>query len=114
LSKNVASKKLAATELNIGVTEVLGYKCDELILTSKSGTQKYYYSTKFHIDSSLFLNHKFGNWYEYILRSKSLLLKSIIENEQFILESIAAGVKPMKLERSFFELAGDVKTMKRT
>ncbi len=99
-------------ELNPGVTEILGNKCDELVLNCKSGTWKFYYSTKYFIEPSLFVNHKFGNWYEYISKAKSLVLKSVIENDQFIFENVATEIKRMKLEKSFFELAKDVKTMK--
>lgn len=33
-------------EVNKGVIEILGYKCDELILTCKTGVQKYYFNSK--------------------------------------------------------------------
>src|SRR5262249_10946839 len=46
-------------EINKGVIEILGYRCDELILTCKSGTQKYYFSSKLSADAKLFINHKF-------------------------------------------------------
>lgn len=99
-------------EVNKGVTEILGYKCDELILTCKSGTQKYYFNTKLSVDPKLFINHKFGNWYGFLSKSSSLPLKSIIDNGQFTLESVATEVKEMKLDKIFFELPADAKTMK--
>ena len=98
--------------INKGVTEILGYKCDELILTCKSGVQKYYYSSKLSVDIKLFANHQFGNWYDFLSKSNALPLKSIIDNAQFVLESIATEVKPMKLEKTFFELPANTKTMK--
>ena len=98
--------------VNKGVTEILGYKCDELVLTCKSGTQKYYFNTKLSVDSKLFVKHKFGNWYDFLLKSNSLPLKSIVDNGQFTLESIATEVKEMKLDKTLFELPTEVKTMK--
>lgn len=99
-------------EINKGVTEILGYKCDELILTCKSGTQKYYFNSKLSVDTKLFVNHKFGNWYDFLSKSNSLPLKSIVDNGQFTLESVATEVKEMKLDKTLFELPADAKTMK--
>jgi hypothetical protein len=104
--------EIIKAEVNKGVTEVLGYKCDELVLTCKSGTQKYYFNTKFSVDTKLFINHKYGNWYDFLSKSNSLPLKSIVDNEQFTLESVATDVKEMKLDNTFFELPADSKTMK--
>ena len=94
------------------MTEILGYKCDELVLTCKSGVLKYYFNPKLSADPSLFANHKLGNWYEYVSRTKSLSLKSIIESPQFFLESVATEVTPMKLEKSLLELPENTITMK--
>jgi hypothetical protein len=106
------SDEILKAEVNNGVTEVLGYKCDELVLTCKSGTQKYYFNTKLSVDTKLFFNHKFGNWYDFLSKSNSLPLKSIVDNAQFTLESVATEVKAMKLDKTFFELPADSKTRK--
>lgn len=90
--------------INKNTVEILGYKCDELILKCKSGVQKYYFNSKLKIDISLFENHLFGNWYDYLKQSNSLPLKMIIENSQFILTTTATEVKEEKLESTFFEL----------
>ena len=103
---------LLKAELNKDVTEILGYKCNELVLTCKSGVQKYYFNSKLSIDPTLFVNHKFGNWYEFVSRTKSLPLKSTVDNAQFTLENVATEVIPLKLEKEFFELPIDTKTMK--
>lgn len=100
------------SELNKEVTEILGYKCDELILTCKSGIQKYYFNSKLSVDAKLFVNHKFGNWYDFISKSNALPLKMVIENAQFSLESIATNITEMKLDNSFFALPTNSKTMK--
>lgn len=106
------SDEIIKAEINKGVTEILGYKCDELVLTCKSGIQKYYFNAKFAVDIKLFVNHKFANWYDFLSKSNSLPLKSIIDNEQFTLESVATEVKEMKFDNAFFELPKDSKTMK--
>lgn len=108
----VNSDEVLKAEVNKGVTDILGYKCDELILTCKSGTQKYYFNTKLSVDTKLFINHKFGNWYDFLSKSNSLPLKSIIDNGQFTLESVATEVKVMKFDNTFFELPANAKTNK--
>jgi len=94
------------------VIEILGYMCDELVLTCRSGVQKYYFNSKLPADSKLFVSHKIGNWYNFLAASNALPLKSVIETSQFILESVAIEIKPMKMEKKFFELPADAKTMK--
>ena len=106
------SDEILKAEINKTVTEILGYMCDELILTCKSGTQKYYFNTKLSVDTKLFINHKFGNWYDFLSRTNSLPLKSIVDNEQFILESVATEVTEMKLNEAFFDLPANSKTVK--
>jgi hypothetical protein len=108
----VNTDEVLKSELYKDVTERLGYKCDELVLTCKSGVQKYYFSPMLSIDPTLFENHKFGNWYEYVSRAKSHSLKAVTENTQFILENVATEVKLMKLEKAFFALPADTKTVK--
>ena len=106
------SDEILKGEVNKGVTEILGYKCDELILTCKSGIQKYYFNIKFSVDPKLFINHKFGNWYDFVSKSNSLPLKSIVDNGQFTLESVATEVKESKVDKTLFELPANSKTMK--
>jgi hypothetical protein len=109
---SVQGDEILKAEINKGVTEVLGYKCDEVILTCKSGIQKYYFNSKLSVDTKLFANHKFGNWFDYLSKSNSLPLKSIIETAQFTMESVATEVKPMKLDKKTFELPTGIKTEK--
>lgn len=108
----VQGDEIIKVEVNKNVTEVLGYKCDEIILTCKSGIQKYYYNSKLAVDTKLYINHKFGNWYDYLSKSNALPLKMVLENPQFTTISIATEIKPMKLEINTFELPAGVKTEK--
>ena len=109
---SVQGDEILKVEVNKGVTEILGYKCDEVIFTCKSGIQKYYFNTKLSVDTKLFTNHKFGNWFDYLSKSNSLPLKSIIETAQFTMETIATEVQPMKLDNKTFELPIGIKTEK--
>jgi hypothetical protein len=91
-------------KLNKGVTTILGNKCDELILTCNNGTQKYYFNSKFSIDPSMFSQHQYGNYYNYLSKAKAVPLKIIMETPQFILESIAVEIVPEKLNNKEFDI----------
>jgi hypothetical protein len=91
-------------KLNKGVTTVLGNKCDELVLTCNNGTQKYYFNSKFSIDPSMFSQHKYGNYYNYLSKAKAVPLKIIMETPQFILESTAVEIVPEKLNNKEFDI----------
>jgi hypothetical protein len=108
----INTDEVLKAELNKAAAEVLGYKCDELILTCKSGIQKYYFNASLPIDSKLYTRHLFGNWYEFLSRSNALPLKLVVDNAQFSWQSIATEVIPMKLEAVVFTLPADAKTMK--
>ncbi len=106
----VQGDEVLNTEIHKNVTTILGYSCDELILTCRSGVQKYYFHSKLSVDAKLYAKHKFGNWYDYLTKAHALPLKSITENAQFIMESIATNVQPMKLDKKMFTLPAGVKT----
>lgn len=109
---NIQGDEVLKIEVNKNTTEILGYKCDEVILTCKSGVQKFYFNSKLAVDTKLYINHKFGNWFDYLSKSDALPLKSIIETAQFTLESVATDIKPMKLDVKLFELPAGIKTEK--
>jgi hypothetical protein len=104
--------EVVSAEINNGVIDILGHRCDELILTTNSGVQKFYFNSKIKVDPKLFEKHKFGNWNEIIARTSSLPLKMIIENPQFSLECVATLIVPLKLNDKMFELPADSKLEK--
>lgn len=99
-------------KLNKNVIKVLGYNCDELILTCKSGIQKYYFNTALRVNAALFENHKFGNWYAFLKESNSLPLKITMSNAQFTMESIATEIEKIKISDSDLKLPEGIKTVK--
>jgi len=98
--------------LNKAAVKILGYTCDELILNCKSGTQKYYFNTALGIDPAKYMKHKYGNWYDYVLNSKSVPLKMEIDNSQFVMVSVAVEIKPSTLDNSIFQLPPGIQTFK--
>jgi hypothetical protein len=108
----VHGDKVIKAEVNKGVINILGYACDELILTCTSGTEKYYFSPRLKLDAKAFAQHKLGNWSEYVSRAQAIPLKMVIEKAQFSLEAVAVEVTPMKLDDSQFELPANSKLEK--
>ncbi|HEY5750416.1 MAG TPA: hypothetical protein VIU12_30345 [Chryseolinea sp.] len=108
----VNADEVIKSEIKKGVTSILGHPCDELVLTCKNGVEKYYFSSVLKVDAKLFVQHKFGNWNEVVSRTGALPLKMIIETPQFILESIATEIVPMKLDDKEFELPAGSKVEK--
>lgn len=104
--------EVLSTKLNKNVVTILGYSCDELILICKSGTQKYYYNSKLRIDSKYFVNHKYGNYYNYISKTNAVPLKTVIEDYDFIMESTATKVEVKKLPETLFQLPANSKVTK--
>lgn len=104
--------EVISSELHPGAEEILGYKCDELVLNCKSGVQKYYFSSKFPLDAKLFTRHNFGNWYAFLSKSHAMPLKTIVDTPQFTAESIAVDIKPGKLDSSLFDLPAGLVTRK--
>ena len=96
--------EVTKAEINKGVLTVLGHLCDEIVLTCKSGIQKYYFSPKFMINAKLYEKHKFGNWFEYLSRANAIPLKIYVENQQYVVESIATSIEPMTLNDNDFKL----------
>jgi hypothetical protein len=102
---------MVKAELNRKVATILGYECDELVLTTKNGVQKFYFSSKVSVDGKLFENHKYQNWNEVLARANAMPLKMILDNAQFS-KGIATEVVPMKLEDKLFELPADAQLQK--
>ena len=94
-------------ELNRNVLDILDHKCDELVLTCKSGVQKYYFTSKYKIDPMLFENHRFGNFFEYVTKSHAVPLKMVIDNVQFTMECVASAVHEQEIEEASFLLPTD-------
>lgn len=106
-----STDEIKTVELNKKTVTILGYECDELILTCRSGVQTYYFNSKLGVNDSLFSRHAYGNWAAYLSYAKALPLKMVIETPQFKMESVATEVVPLKLEDSFFILPQHIPMM---
>jgi hypothetical protein len=104
--------EVLSSEINRGVVEILGYKCDELVLHCKSGVQKYYFTTKLPLDAGAYAKHEFGNWREYLSKAPGVALKVIVDSPQFTMESVATEVKPGTPDKALFVLPAGIGTVK--
>lgn len=109
---SVRNEEILSSSVKPHAATILGYDCDELTLTCKSGVQVYYYSSKLAADSKLYEKHVYGNWYDFLKQAKGMSLKTILETPQFILEQVATEVNTKKLDDAFFALPADTKSTK--
>ncbi|HYV91014.1 MAG TPA: hypothetical protein VE978_04500 [Chitinophagales bacterium] len=100
----VNNDSVLSFEVKKNAVRILGYNCDELILHTRKGTQIYDFAPQLAVDPSLFVNHKFGNWYDYLKIARAIPLRMIVEQDQVIITSEALAVKPAKLSDDYFVL----------
>jgi len=84
--------------------KICGLQCDEIIFICKDEIHKFYYNTQISVDKNIFINHKYGNLYDFYKKSNSLVLKEIVENKYLTIESCATEIKRMKIDEEFFKL----------
>ncbi|RAR50842.1 hypothetical protein [Flavobacterium lacus] len=101
---NSYNDSIVNVTINKKVLNILGYDCDELILETISGIQKYYYNSKLSINPELYKNHKYGNLYSITLITKSIPLKTIfiIESQGLVLESTAIKLDIDIIDKKIF------------
>lgn len=87
-----------------GAATVLGYSCDELILFCRTGTQRYFFSSRVAVDARLFTRHRFGNYYDYVSKAQAVPLMYILDTKQFTVTSKAVFIKPGSLDPGMFAL----------
>jgi hypothetical protein len=109
---SVNREEVLSTEIYKDAAEILGYKCDEIILNCNIGIHKYYFSSKLHIDGKLYANCLIDNWYAYLSNANAIPLKIVFDNEQVSVETTAIAVKPMILDKGIFTLPEGAKTSK--
>jgi hypothetical protein len=105
-SEDYSKNNDVATKSEVGKAQetVSGILCNVLIIYTPKGKTTYYYNSKYGVNPVNFSQHRYGNWYYLLSKTKALPLKIISENEQFTLISIAVSITPMKLEETIFTL----------
>jgi hypothetical protein len=103
---------LLTTKVNKGVATILGYKCDEVILTTTSGIEKYYFNSKFAVDPALYSRHLYQNFYDYLKVAKALPLKMILDTKELTVTSEATKITPTAVDDKEFQLPEGAQTEK--
>lgn len=93
---------------------VMGMVCDVIVVFTLKSKTCYYYNKKYSVNPELFTRHQYGNWYYIISKTKALPLKTVYEDEQFVLTSTAVRITPMRIEDNFFEISDKSKTTRAT
>jgi len=102
--------EIKSININKKATRVLGNMCDEMIIETKSGMQKYYFSTgTLPLNSALYEKHSYGNWNTYLKEANAIPLKYIIDTPQFTMEATASDIKAEKLDDKIFALPANTK-----
>jgi len=84
---------------------ILDYECKSLLVASEIGTVTYYYSKKVKVNPTPFSKHRFGNWGNYLKKTKGALpLKFIVESKDYTLTATAVKVQRQKLENAAFDV----------
>jgi hypothetical protein len=78
-----------------------------MVIKTNNGSQSVYFNARYAADTVGFKRHRFGNWDLVTAKCGALPLKSIVENGQFRMVSVATAIKPMVLADAFFAI--DVK-----
>ena len=107
--KQAKEDEVISIKLNKNVTKILDYNCDELIVKYDRKVQKYYFNSGIIINTKIFKNDKFQNWYGYLLRANVFPLKIITETFALTAESVATEIIPLKIEDKTFQLPEGIK-----
>lgn len=81
---------------------IMGIVCNIITIKTAKSKTDYYYNAKYGVNPTLFSFHSYGNWYYIVSKVKALPMKTVYENEQFILTSTAVEIKPMNLSEKIF------------
>jgi hypothetical protein len=105
--------EMISYEMKKNADTILGNVCDAIVITTKANTTTLYYSKKYTVDTRFYTSHKYGNWSFYLSKSGGALpLKTVIEYQQFVMESTATEIKAMQLNDHEFAIDSNVPVKK--
>lgn len=96
--------ELTGIQINRNAATVLGLNCHEVVITSKSGVQKYYFSEKYKMNPSDFTGFAFANWGEYVKAAKAVPLKMVIRTSRIDADITATEISGSEIPDSTFAL----------
>ncbi len=88
-----------------GEEKILDHPCKKLLVSSELGSVLYYYDKTVKVNPAPFMKHRFGNWSQYLSKTKGALpLKFILTNKEGTLVATAIEIKSMTLLDEEFEV----------
>ena len=107
LKVNNSIDPIKSIEKNSDLKLILDYKCNKVTFKTKFTETTYYYSKKLFMSSENYINHHYGNWYEYLKETNAIPLKIITKNKFLHMEMTAIDVDEIELSLKEFELPTD-------
>ncbi|MCG8319985.1 MAG: hypothetical protein MI921_10820 [Cytophagales bacterium] len=86
--------------------EILGEKCDLLVLRTNSRLAYYYFSNKYSINPAALENHKYSSLSFVYSKTKSLPLKIINQYSNFKVTMTAVKIEKKQISEDFFNFNG--------
>ncbi|MEN1784373.1 MAG: DUF4412 domain-containing protein [Bacteroidota bacterium] len=104
LNASKAIDSLISIEKSDKAESILGYSCEKLVFKGKLAETTYYYSKELNVPAENYVNHNYGNWYEYLEQTNSLPLKIIVKNRFLHMVMTAVNIEETELNDSDFDL----------
>jgi hypothetical protein len=101
---SVNTDEVISYEIKNNAEQILGNNCDAIIMKTKTGTTTIFYTSRYKVDAKLYVNHNYGNWSFYTSKTGVLPLKTVMETNQFKMESTATEIKPLELGKEYFDI----------
>jgi hypothetical protein len=92
------------TELKENDTTILGYPCNRLTFTCKTGSQVYYFSPALAVDPDLYTDYKVVNYYDYLRIAKAVALKEIFVTNEAETVITARDIQQQPVDDRIFEI----------
>lgn len=97
-------------QINRNVITILGYSCDELILTNQNTIQKYYFHPRTYINPKYLKKHKYGKVNQILKITRAIPLKTIwiLKDQNIELISQAIEIENLEVNDSLFTIPNTV------
>jgi hypothetical protein len=96
--------KISYSKIDDSNEIILGLKCKKITIESELGSTIYFFNENYPINPNEFSDHNLNFWNFYTLKTKSIPLKVIFENDKVILTSIAVKIEEIELADSVFTI----------
>lgn len=105
IDASTPSPKSFSVQDKKGEEKILNHTCKKILVTTEVGSVLYYFDKNVKVNKAPFMKHRFGNWSQYLSKTKGALpLKFILTNKEGTLVATAIEIKLMTLSNEEFEV----------